>query len=129
MEQTQSRARLADVLRNRPLLTLMLGHFTVDMYVGLLPVLYPLLTERFTLDLKTVGLVSLAATVMLIAPAGLWAQTPAAVPVATEFERLHFRSIGPATMSGRVADSHPGSWLSRTIPVARNPPWPSFSPS
>ncbi len=48
------------VLRNRPLLTLMLGHFTVDMYVGLLPVLYPLLTERFTLDLKTVGLVSLA---------------------------------------------------------------------
>ncbi len=60
MEQTQSRARLADVLRNRPLLTLMLGHFTVDMYVGLLPVLYPLLTERFTLDLKTVGLVSLA---------------------------------------------------------------------
>ena len=60
MEQTRSRARLADVLRNRPLLTLMLGHFTVDMYVGLLPVLYPLLTERFTLDLKTVGLVSLA---------------------------------------------------------------------
>ncbi|MDQ4025265.1 MAG: MFS transporter [Actinomycetota bacterium] len=60
MEQTPSRARLADVLRNRPLLTLMLGHFTVDMYVGLLPVLYPLLTERFTLDLKTVGLVSLA---------------------------------------------------------------------
>src|SRR5215210_2984104 len=60
MEQTRSRARLADVLRNRPLLTLMLGHFTVDMYVGLLPVLYPLLTERFALDLKTVGLVSLA---------------------------------------------------------------------
>ncbi len=25
-------------------------------------------------------------------------------PVATEFEGLHFRSIGPATMSGRVAD-------------------------
>lgn len=48
------------VLRNRPLLTLMLGHCTVDMYVGLLPVLYPLLTERFALDLKTVGLVTLA---------------------------------------------------------------------
>lgn len=48
------------VLRNRPLLTLMFGHFTVDMYVGLLPVLYPLLTARFSLDLKTVGLVSLA---------------------------------------------------------------------
>lgn len=49
-----------NVLHNRPLLTLMLGHFSVDMYVGLLPVLYPLLTSRFTLDLKTVGLVSLA---------------------------------------------------------------------
>lgn len=50
----------SSVLRNRPLLTLMSGHFTVDMYVGLLPVLYPLLTDRFALDLKTVGLVSLA---------------------------------------------------------------------
>lgn len=50
----------ANILRNRPLLTLMLGHFSVDMYVGLLPVLYPVLTNRFTLDLKTVGLVSLA---------------------------------------------------------------------
>jgi hypothetical protein len=34
----------------------------------------------------------------------LRAQTPAAMPVAQEFEGLHFRSIGPATMSGRVAD-------------------------
>ena len=31
------------------------------------------------------------------------AQAPA-TPVATEFDKLHFRSIGPATMSGRVAD-------------------------
>ncbi|MGQ0765857.1 MAG: WD40/YVTN/BNR-like repeat-containing protein [Gemmatimonadota bacterium] len=30
--------------------------------------------------------------------------SPQAVPVAQEFERLHFRSIGPATMSGRIAD-------------------------
>ena len=52
--------RASDVLRNRPLLTLMLGHYTVDMYVGVLPVLYPILTGRFALDLKTVGLVSLA---------------------------------------------------------------------
>lgn len=43
-------------------MTLMLAHFTVDMYVGLLPVLYPLLTARFELDLATVGLVSLAYT-------------------------------------------------------------------
>ncbi len=48
------------ILRNRPLLTLMLGHFTLDMYVGLLPVLYPLLVHRFALDFTTVGLVSLA---------------------------------------------------------------------
>src|SRR5512135_1081662 len=52
--------RASDVLRNRPLLTLMLGHYTVDMYVGVLPVLYPILTGRFNLDLKTVGLVALA---------------------------------------------------------------------
>ena len=31
-------------------------------------------------------------------------QAPAPAPVATEFESLHFRSIGPATMSGRIAD-------------------------
>lgn len=48
------------ILRNRALLTLMLGHFTLDMYVGLLPLLYPLLIGRYGLDLRTVGLVSLA---------------------------------------------------------------------
>lgn len=48
------------ILRNRPLMTLASGHFTVDMYSGLLPVLYPVLTNRFDLDLKTVGLVALA---------------------------------------------------------------------
>ncbi|CAN5727583.1 MFS transporter [soil metagenome] len=49
-----------DVLKNRSLMTLMLGHFTVDMYAGVLPILYPLLTDKFDLNLKTVGLVSLA---------------------------------------------------------------------
>ena len=29
---------------------------------------------------------------------------PSSIPVAQEFEKLHFRSIGPATMSGRIAD-------------------------
>jgi len=47
-------------LRNRGLATLMLGHFTVDSYIGLIPVLYPLLIHRFHTDLATVGLVSLA---------------------------------------------------------------------
>jgi MFS transporter, FSR family, fosmidomycin resistance protein len=49
-----------EYLRNRKLLTLMLGHFTVDSYVGVIPVLYPLLIGRFHLTLATVGLVSLA---------------------------------------------------------------------
>ena len=48
--------------RNRPLMTLMLGHLMIDMHVGLLPVFYPLLIDRFALDLKTVGLVALAYT-------------------------------------------------------------------
>jgi FSR family fosmidomycin resistance protein-like MFS transporter len=51
---------MKEFLRNRKLLTLMLGHFTVDSYVGVLPVLYPLLIGRFHLSLATVGLVSLA---------------------------------------------------------------------
>src|SRR3984893_5765296 len=38
----------------------MLGHLAVDSYVGVIPVLYPLLIGRFRLSLATVGLVSLA---------------------------------------------------------------------
>lgn len=51
---------MRDFLRNGKLLTLMLGHLTVDSYVGVLPVFYPLLIGRFHLSLATVGLVSLA---------------------------------------------------------------------
>jgi FSR family fosmidomycin resistance protein-like MFS transporter len=51
---------LLATFRSRGLVTLMLGHLTVDSYVGLLPVLYPLLIHRFQLDLATVGLVTLA---------------------------------------------------------------------
>jgi FSR family fosmidomycin resistance protein-like MFS transporter len=47
-------------LRNGKLLTLMLGHLTVDSYIGVVPVLYPILIGRFQLTLATVGLVSLA---------------------------------------------------------------------
>jgi len=53
-----------EFLRNGKLLTLMLGHFTVDSYVGVIPVLYPLLIGKFNLSLATVGLVSLAYTGM-----------------------------------------------------------------
>ncbi len=38
----------------------MLGHLTVDSYVGVIPVLYPILIGRFRLSFATVGLVSLA---------------------------------------------------------------------
>src|SRR5438128_1823539 len=41
--------------------------------------------------------------VALTAIAGL-ARAQNAVPVAQEFESLHFRSIGPAIMSGRISD-------------------------
>jgi FSR family fosmidomycin resistance protein-like MFS transporter len=53
-----------EFLRNGKLLTLMLGHLTVDSYIGVIPVLYPLLIGRFHLSLATVGLVSLAYTGM-----------------------------------------------------------------
>ncbi len=55
---------LLQPLRNRGLVTLMLGHFTVDSYVGVLPVLYPLLIHRFQLNLETIGIVTLAYTGM-----------------------------------------------------------------
>jgi FSR family fosmidomycin resistance protein-like MFS transporter len=51
---------MKEFLRNGKLLTLMLGHFTVDSYAGIIPVLFPLLIGRFHLSLATVGLVSLA---------------------------------------------------------------------
>jgi len=51
---------MREFLSNGKLLTLMLGHFTVDSYVGVLPVLYPLLIGKFRLSFATVGLVSLA---------------------------------------------------------------------
>ena len=51
---------MLDFLRNGKLLSLMLGHFTVDSYVGVIPILYPILIGRFHLTLATVGLVSLA---------------------------------------------------------------------
>jgi len=38
----------------------MLGHLTVDSYVGVIPILYPILIGRFKLSFATVGLVSLA---------------------------------------------------------------------
>ena len=60
MLASSTRPPWLNVLANRPLMMLMLGHFTVDMYVGLLVVLYPLLIAKYQINLQTVGLVSLA---------------------------------------------------------------------
>jgi FSR family fosmidomycin resistance protein-like MFS transporter len=49
-------------LLNRGLLMLMAGHFTVDHLSGLLPVMYPLLRERFALDLAATGLIATICT-------------------------------------------------------------------
>jgi MFS transporter, FSR family, fosmidomycin resistance protein len=51
---------MKELLRSGKLVTLMLGHLTVDSYVGVIPILYPVLIGRFHLTLATVGLVSLA---------------------------------------------------------------------
>jgi FSR family fosmidomycin resistance protein-like MFS transporter len=47
-------------IKNRALMTLALGHFTVDMYSGMIPILYPLFTDKFDLSLSRVGFISLA---------------------------------------------------------------------
>ena len=57
---TVGKASTWTILQNRALATLMLGHFTVDMYVGVIPMLYPLLRGKYDLSLETVGYVSLA---------------------------------------------------------------------
>jgi MFS transporter, FSR family, fosmidomycin resistance protein len=51
---------LREFRRNPALLTFMLGHFTVDLYSGLLPVLYPLMALRYGLSNREVGLVALS---------------------------------------------------------------------
>jgi FSR family fosmidomycin resistance protein-like MFS transporter len=50
------------ILANGALLTLMLGHFTNDLYGGVLPVLFPSAKERFNLGNAELGLVTLAYT-------------------------------------------------------------------
>ncbi len=45
-----------------------------------------------------------AAFLMVMAGQSLLGQAAATMPVATEFEKLHFRSIGPAVNSGRISD-------------------------
>lgn len=49
---------LPSLLRNRPLLTVMSGHFAVDHFSGLLPALYPLLVATQGLSVAQIGLVA-----------------------------------------------------------------------
>ena len=53
---------LRDLFGNKPLLTFMAGHFTVDMYGGILPVLYPLMATEFDLTNAHIGFVALSYT-------------------------------------------------------------------
>ncbi len=55
---------LGQALKSGALLTLMLGHFTNDMFAGVLPMLFPVMKERFDLTNAGVGLVALAYTGM-----------------------------------------------------------------
>ena len=54
--------RVARLWAWRGLLTFMLGHFTVDLYSGLLPILYALTAQRLNLDNRDIGLLALCYT-------------------------------------------------------------------
>ena len=55
-------------------------------------------------SLAAVALPALLHAQRATSPRATASPVPPATSVATEFDALHFRSIGPATMSGRVAD-------------------------
>lgn len=55
---------LGRVLKNRALAVLMLGHFTNDMFAGVLAIMYPLLKLRFGLANAEIGFLTLAYTAM-----------------------------------------------------------------
>jgi FSR family fosmidomycin resistance protein-like MFS transporter len=52
------------VLRNRALSTLMLGHFSNDLFAGVLPMLYPAMKGKFDVSNGEIGLATLAYTGM-----------------------------------------------------------------
>ncbi len=53
---------LRQILRNRALAVMMLGHFSNDMLSGILPLLFPLMKVQFALTNAQLGLVTLAFT-------------------------------------------------------------------
>lgn len=50
------------LLANKALLVFMLGHFTVDMYGGILPIMFPSFADTFDLSNRAVGMISLSFT-------------------------------------------------------------------
>jgi FSR family fosmidomycin resistance protein-like MFS transporter len=54
--------RFRNLPRHRALITFMMGHFTVDMFGGLMPVLYPLMADEFGMSKTDIGLVALSYT-------------------------------------------------------------------
>ena len=54
--------RIRGLRAHRALITFMMGHFTVDMFGGLMPMLYPVLADRFDMSKSDIGLVALAYT-------------------------------------------------------------------
>ena len=53
---------LLQVMRNRALFVMMLGHFSNDMLGGVLPLLFPVMKVQFALTNAQLGLVTLAFT-------------------------------------------------------------------
>lgn len=54
--------RISELVRHRALLVFAMGHFTVDMFGGLMPVLYAVMAEKFDLSNADVGLIALSYT-------------------------------------------------------------------
>ncbi|CAN5627098.1 MFS transporter [soil metagenome] len=57
-----SQLGLRELLSNRALLVFMLGHFTVDMYGGILPIMFPTFADLYGLSNQAVGYIALSFT-------------------------------------------------------------------
>jgi FSR family fosmidomycin resistance protein-like MFS transporter len=54
--------RVRGLLQHRALAVFMMGHFTVDMFGGLMPVLYAIMADEFSLTNADIGLIALSYT-------------------------------------------------------------------
>lgn len=78
------------------------------------------------------GVICATTMCMLLFEARIWSTSLENAVRIVDGEMLLHTSLVPScsiTMSGLETESHPGSWLLLAMPVARKPPWPSFSPS